>query len=106
MPDFTNYGLTAQPDGKLVINPTSVTPNAPTAGNTTIVAPTTRVFDIPIIRAQGQVRNSQTGALIQDFTGANSIDFALRVQGLNTAQHRELAELVAQTIMRRLVGLE
>jgi hypothetical protein len=103
MPDLRNFQTDLLTTAKLAVNPSSVTTNG---GNTTIVAPNANVYDIPIIRIRAKVHDSNTGEELQDFTGANAIRFALRVDGFSLAQHRALADDVAAKILRILRGEE
>lgn len=79
MPDFRSFRLTAQADASLTV---------------------------ARINVEGTVHDSTTGALLQDFTGTNAIQFALRVPGFSVAQHRQLAEQVAQDIILMRMGLK
>lgn len=78
MPDFQQFRLAAQADSNLTV---------------------------ARITIEGQITDSKTGAVLFDFTGANAVVFALRVQGFTVAQHRQLAEQVAQDILRMKAGL-
>ena len=41
-----------------------------------------------------------------DLTGANAVEFYLRVQNFSRADHRELVEKIAAFILRRIANLE
>jgi hypothetical protein len=79
MPDILRYQLTGQTDVTL---------------------------SVARIQVEGELRDSQTGAVIQDFTGPNAILFALRVQGFTGQQYRYLTDQIAATILRMKAGLE
>lgn len=59
------------------------------------------------IRVRGKLVNTGTDQTIPggDFTGANFVQFALRVQGFTVAQHRALAEIIALEILRMKAGV-
>lgn len=59
---------------------------------------------VPHFSVAARIVDSQTGALIADLTGANAIDFAVRVQGWNIAQHQALAQRLAQLILGIAAG--
>jgi hypothetical protein len=42
---------------------------------------------------------------VADLTGANAIDFTVRVQGWTLQQHQDLVEDVADLIARKIAGL-
>jgi len=79
MPDLQRFRLTARPDSSLTV---------------------------AVIRCEAQVTDSRTGAVIADYTGANSIDFALRVPGFTAAEHKLLAERIADWIIKHKAGVE
>ena len=79
MPDFAQFSITARPDSNILV---------------------------AVIRVQARVIDSTTGAVLNDFTGGNSIDFALRVPGFSAADHKELAERIATFIIHRRAGID
>jgi peptide methionine sulfoxide reductase MsrB len=79
MPDIQNFSLVAQVDASV---------------------------SVARITVSGQICNSHTGAVLSDFTGPNAITFALRVAGFTVQQHRELAQVITQKILRMSAGLE
>jgi hypothetical protein len=75
--------------------------------NHSLTAKSNSNITVAVITIQGQiVDSSDQSKVIADFTGANAIDFALRVPGFSVADHKELADRIAQFIMRRKAGLE
>lgn len=48
------------------------------------------------------VQKNQT---VADLTGANAIDFTVRVQGWTVQQHKDLVEDVADLIAQKIAGL-
>jgi hypothetical protein len=53
-----------------------------------------------------QVVDSQTGALIRDFTGANAITFPQVLGQLTNAQQDEMVELIVSWLIRKRAGLD
>lgn len=78
MPDLTNYKVTAQADASLTVARVNV---------------------------EAKVIDDTTRAVIADFTGANAIQFAVRVPGWTAIQHRELVEEIAHWLIRKKAGL-
>lgn len=79
MPDLTNYSITR-------------------SGNT-IAA------NIPEFVISGQLVNSQSGALIADFSGANAIRFPQVWATLTVAQRQTLIEKIARDLIAVVTGL-
>ena len=52
----------------------------------------------------GRVCDSQSGALLADFSGANAIHFPQAVATLTAAQHRALVDLIARFLIQASVG--
>jgi hypothetical protein len=78
MADFRNFQLTAQADASLTV---------------------------ARINIEATVVDSTTGAVIADFTGANAVQFAIRVPGFTAAQHRAIAEQLARDILHMKAGV-
>lgn len=68
-----------------------------TAGGT--VTPTLQQFTVSV-----QVTNSQTGAVLADFTGANVLVWPNVLATLTVTQRRELIERVMWDVIRRRSG--
>lgn len=64
----------------------------------------TTTLTVPHFTVAARVTNSQTGALIADLTGANAIDFVVRVQGWTQAQHQALVQQLAPLILQIAAG--
>ena len=61
---------------------------------------------IPRFTLEARIVDSKNqNTILTDLTGANAIDFALRVQNLSAQDHRDLVETVAQWILMRKSGL-
>jgi hypothetical protein len=57
-------------------------------------------------RMRWKVVDSQTGAVQQDFTGANAIQFGFRIPGLSAAKEEKLARKIAHMIACARSGIE
>ena len=62
--------------------------------------------NVPVWTISGRITNSQTGATIQDFTGANVIRFPQVLGNLTTAQQNEFVAEVIQMLIRKRFNLE
>ncbi len=69
----------------------------------TFVATTS--LTVPHFTVSARVVDSQTGALIADLTGANAIDFAVRVATWTVAQHQALVRQLAPLILQIAAGV-
>ena len=80
MPDFQGFSI--------VRNGTASLPNAPT-------------WNI-----QGKITDSQTGDVLHDFTGANTIKFPQVLGNLTNAQQDRFVQEVVQMLIRWRFGLD
>ena len=80
MPDFQNFQVEMTPD------------SSPAAGYR--------------FRVSLRVTDGKTGATIADFTGTNSVNVLLRVDGLSVPQHKRLAEYIAYKVMGMRLGAD
>jgi hypothetical protein len=102
--DLLQHAIQAQANGLIVRNAIS---NLPSGANSVITALSTDVFVCPIVHVVGKlVDSSNQATVLNDFTGASGIEFAVRVAGFSAADHQDLFRLVAAFVMRRRAGLE
>lgn len=62
--------------------------------------------NVPRATISALVTDSQTGAILADFTGANAIAFPAVLAQLTAAQRRDLIDLVVPWLVRTRAGLE
>lgn len=79
MPDIRDFSMSARTDGNV---------------------------NVARITVAGKVVADDGVTVLGDFTGANTFDFAFRVQGLSVAQHRRIADDIAFLLLRLKAGLE
>lgn len=61
---------------------------------------------IPHFTVAGRVVDSETQqTVLVDCTGANALDFVLRVQGMSVQDHKDLVAVVAEWLLMRKAGL-
>jgi hypothetical protein len=58
-------------------------------------------LNVPRWTISGQIVNSQTGALIRDFTGANVVTFPTVLGQLTTAEQDELVSLIVNWLLQK-----
>jgi hypothetical protein len=61
--------------------------------------------NVPRIQIEAQVLDSTTGAVLNDFMGANAIIFPAVMTLLSNADRRELADVLGQWLVRKRAGL-
>jgi hypothetical protein len=61
--------------------------------------------NVPTIKIETRIHDSDTGALIADFTGNNAIQFPRDLGSLSIDHQRGLVELIVDYIIRRKAGL-
>jgi hypothetical protein len=62
-------------------------------------------ISVPRLQWSCTLNDSQTGALLHDFTGANVVNFPNVLNQLNAAQRLELLHLIKSYLIRVLLGL-
>lgn len=60
---------------------------------------------VPRALIAAKVTDSQTGATLADFTGANALQFPAVIATLTAADRLELAQLVADWLIKKKAGL-
>lgn len=61
-------------------------------------------FTVARVLVEAEVWDGDT--LLADYTGANAVQFAFRVQGMSVAKHKQLADDIALLIIRMKAGLD
>jgi len=79
----------------------------PDLQNFSITALTNATVNVPRFRIECQITDSQTGAVLQDLTGANAIIFPTDLGTLfpTAAEKREFIDQLAHYLVRRKAGL-
>jgi|GEM_PF-2752370 len=60
---------------------------------------------VPLTTFSGKVLNSDTGAVLYDFTGANQIEWPTVIDTLTATQQRQLAEIIAKHVIYMVSGV-
>lgn len=78
----------------------------PDLQNFTVTAQAAANINVPRFTISCTVTDSQTGAVLADFTGANAITFPGVLTTLTAQQRRDLLDLIVTKIIFQKAGLE
>lgn len=67
---------------------------------------TVNLNNVPQWIIEGQITDSQTGAVLFDFTGANSVKFPQVLGQLSNAKQNKFVEFAVLTLLKMRFGLD
>lgn len=77
----------------------------PDLKNFSVIRAANKTLTVPTWDIAGQLIDSQTGALLQDFSGANAVAFPQILGNLTVAQQNDFVTTVVRDLLRMRFGI-